>query len=84
MFEGWRLAAAAWWVFVVPLILAVTGAVVAVRFQSGHTEVLLIALAAGICGVGAALVATKFLRVTKAGGTDRPVDADRGIGNNEK
>jgi len=66
MFEGWRLAAAACWVFVVPLALAVIGAVVAVRFGLGNTQVLLTALAAGTCGAVTASVATKFIRVTKA------------------
>ena len=52
IFTGWRLAAAALWVFVLPLVLAVVGAVVARSCWPGPGRMLLAAIT-GLAAGGA-------------------------------
>jgi hypothetical protein len=71
IFTGWRLAAAALWVFVLPLGLAVVGAVIARWYWPGPTRMLVAALAGLTAGWAISSVASRFIRTTH---TDSPVE----------
>jgi len=66
IFTGWRLAAAALWVFVLPLALAVTGAVVARWYWPGPARMLFAALAGLAAGGAISWTAAKLIRTTPA------------------
>ena len=65
IFTGWRLAAAALWVFVLPLGLAVVGAVIARWYWPGPARMLLAALAGLAAGGAISSVAAKSIRATR-------------------
>ncbi|MDP6543406.1 MAG: hypothetical protein QGH60_05400 [Phycisphaerae bacterium] len=64
IFTGWRLAAAALWVFVLPLALAVAAALVARWYWPGPTRTLLAALAGLVAGGAISRAAAKLIRTT--------------------
>ena len=76
IFTGWRLAAAALWVFVLPLALAVVGAIVARWCWPGPARTLLAALAGLAAGGAISWVAAKFIRTTHADIPSGPDDAE--------
>ena len=71
IFTGWRLAAAALWVFVLPLSLAVVGAIVARSYWPGPTRMLVAALAGLTVGGAISLIASRLIRTTH---TDGPIE----------
>ena len=66
IFTGWRLAAAALWVFVLPLALAVVGAVVARWYWPGSARMLFATLAGLASGGAISRAAAKSIRTTSA------------------
>ena len=66
IFTGWRLAVAALWVFVLPLALAVTGAIVARWYWPGPTGMLLAALAGLAVGGAISWTASRLIRTTQS------------------
>ena len=76
IFTGWRLAAAALWVFVLPLALAVVGAVVARSCWPGPARTLLAALAGLVAGGAISWMAAKSIRATHTDIPTGPTDAE--------
>ena len=66
IFTGWRLAVAALWVFVLPLALAVTGAIVARWYWPGPARMLLAALAGLAVGGAISWTASRLIRTTQS------------------
>ncbi|MDP6636082.1 MAG: hypothetical protein QGG42_14375 [Phycisphaerae bacterium] len=64
IFTGWSLAAAALWVFVLPLALAVVGAVVARSYWPGPTRMLVAALMGLAAGGVISSIASRLIRTT--------------------
>jgi hypothetical protein len=71
IFTGWRLGAAALWVFLLPLALAVVGAIVARSYWSGPTRMLIAALTGLAVGGAISSAASRRIRTTH---TDNPVE----------
>jgi hypothetical protein len=71
IFTGWRLGAAALWVFLLPLALAVVGAIVARSYWPGPTRMLIAALAGMAVGGVISSAASSRIRTTH---TDSPVE----------
>ena len=71
IFIGWRLGVAAMWVFLLPLALAVAGAVISRHYWPGASQMLALALAGLVLGVLIASIASRFIRTTH---TDSPVE----------
>jgi len=65
IFTGWRLGVAALWVFVLPLALAVTAAIVARWYWPGPTRMLLAALAGLAVGGAISWTASRRIRTTR-------------------
>ena len=66
IFTGWRLAVAALWVFVLPLVLAVAGAVVGRWYWPGPTGMLLATLAGLAAGGAISWTASRLIRTTQS------------------
>ena len=66
IFTGWRLAAAALWVFVLPLVLAVAGAVIARSYWPGNTRMLFATLAGLAAGGAISWTASRLIRTTQS------------------
>jgi len=66
IFTGWRLAAAALWVFVLPLVLAVSGAIIARWYWPGPTPALLAAMAGLAAGGAISWAASRLIRTTQS------------------
>lgn len=66
IFTGWRLGVAALWVFVLPLALAVTAAIVARWYWPGPTGMLLAALAGLAVGGAISWTASRRIRTTQS------------------
>ena len=64
IFTGWRLAVAALWVFVLPLVLAVAGALVARWYWPGPAPALLATLAGLAAGGAISWTAERLIRTT--------------------
>ena len=64
VFTGWRLAAAALWVFVLPLAIALVGTVLSRWYWPGPGRMLLSALAGLVVGGVISSIASRFIRTT--------------------
>lgn len=64
IFTGWRLGVAALWVFVLPLVLAITAAIVARWYWPGPTRMLLAALTGLAAGGAISWAASRAIRTT--------------------